>query len=56
MRIKFLVKIDEHLGTIYELPIMKVQGAFNENEIEAFIEQLSGDIRKKVNEYIENKK
>lgn len=56
MIIKFDIKIDENLGTIYEAPIMKVSGSFEPTELEKFIAQLSKDIKKRVEEYIIGKK
>ena len=55
MIIKFEVKIDENLGTIYEFPILNVRGSFGENDLDEFITQLSNDIKEKVTDYIENK-
>ena len=56
MIIKFEVKIDENLGTIYEFPILNVHGSFGENDLNEFITQISNDIREKVTKYINNKK
>ena len=56
MQINFEVKIDEFLGTIYEFPIMKVSGSFNETEVDEFIAQLSKDIKVRVINYINKKK
>ena len=57
MKIKFNFKIDEDLGTIYELPIFQVQGGFDgETELDEFITMLSNDIKEKVSDYILKKK
>lgn len=56
MKILFNIKIDESLGTIYEYPIMKVSGHFNEDDVEEFIETISKDMREMINKYIEKKK
>ncbi len=57
MKIKFAIKIDEYAGITYERPILKVNGEFDrETELEQFIDQISKDIREKVNEYIKKNK
>lgn len=55
MKAIFSFKLEEHLGTIYVLPIMEVKGSFEQEELEEFIEQLSNDIREKTTEYIKKK-
>lgn len=56
MKIKFNVKIDEDVGIIYERPIFKVHGSFNEEELDEFIDTLSKDIKEHVSKYITKSK
>ena len=57
MIIMFKVKIDEYAGVIYERPILNVSGQFEgETELEEFVEQLSKDIREKVNNYLKKRR